>query len=580
MGTDDKSETGYLGVLARTLDAASAEPDPRTSLTLFLSSCSTALDARTAALFELQPADSHYACTWAIGAQQRPPPLQIVDLATEAHRPQQRLSASLVDFRCFAKTGVCDPIITSSAEGIYLTAPILRGTECIGLLDFTGDTFTPPQAIFARSVATIASLMLARQRTLEFLQAVQQPLDFHKPFESFLDDIIQLVAEASEMPYIALREQTDQDTLECLAYYGFPSNVTKSDLDLRPIASFPTFQRVLATGKSSIEPSIDRSHLQTIRELPATASVRSFVVTPVKVANGVFGTLSFATTFPYEYSPIEIASFESIANGIGVAITNRRHFQNANDGIFKAVRANIVITAVDVAQAARHEARGLLGNMQEKLALVETYVRDPSKSRVDGCLKKIEDLGQEIGRVNISLDKIKTISKPPLRDLQTCVLKDIWENAFALLRGRIDNARIRYSIDNSPIAAPVFPDLLVHAFLNLVLNSVDAFVEHGKKRDRKIRVVLERPDAAAGDIVMRYTDNASGIDPSRLNPKIDGKLRDVRDIFEPGVSSKDGSSGFGLHLARNIMTEHKGSIDLVDWRNGVQFMLRLPRKQP
>ncbi len=51
-------------------------------------------------------------------------------------------------------------------------------------------------------------------------------------------------------------------------------------------------------------------------------------------------------------------------------------------------------------------------------------------------------------------------------------------------------------------------------------------------------------------------------------------------IFLPKVSSKKGlGSGWGLYLVRRAIDMHKGSIDLIDRRNGCMTRIVLPGSQ-
>ena len=52
---------------------------------------------------------------------------------------------------------------------------------------------------------------------------------------------------------------------------------------------------------------------------------------------------------------------------------------------------------------------------------------------------------------------------------------------------------------------------------------------------------------------------------------------DVDEIFKPGVTTKEKGSGYGLFLARRILEEHGGSIEVQSSAGGgALFMLSLP----
>jgi signal transduction histidine kinase len=137
-------------------------------------------------------------------------------------------------------------------------------------------------------------------------------------------------------------------------------------------------------------------------------------------------------------------------------------------------------------------------------------------------------------------------------------------------------------IDARPVAgdATVYarPEWLRQVFLNLLLNSIDAFRSAKKKGDRRIELTIDRQGERASEVTITYRDNAGGIAPHRLHvPPGAEDLPIAQNVFQEGVTSKKEGSGFGLWLARHIMEDHRGSIDLTDHRSGVTFVIRMPK---
>jgi signal transduction histidine kinase len=92
----------------------------------------------------------------------------------------------------------------------------------------------------------------------------------------------------------------------------------------------------------------------------------------------------------------------------------------------------------------------------------------------------------------------------------------------------------------------------------LITNSIEAM--HGEGRGS---VELS---SAAGMAVVSIRDEGDGIDPA-----------DAERIFERGYTTKRGGSGFGLYLARKIVLERGGRIDVrAGEPRGAVFELRLP----
>jgi two-component system, NtrC family, sensor kinase len=97
-------------------------------------------------------------------------------------------------------------------------------------------------------------------------------------------------------------------------------------------------------------------------------------------------------------------------------------------------------------------------------------------------------------------------------------------------------------------------------FLNLINNSLDA-MPHGGRLE-----IATRLDRNNQKIELILHDTGTGIDPSA-----------VEHIFEPMWTTKSSGSGFGLAIAREIITEHGGQVEYIDdQRRGATFLVKLP----
>jgi signal transduction histidine kinase len=596
------SEDKLSSALLQLLQGASSEPNPSTALLNLLHGFVTHTHASIGRLYKLNLAASAYLCVHSTCKDCLSPPIG-VEILDREQSPESYLGQvifygkSLVINKPLAR--LAEPYF-SPAAGSLMLLPIIRfnekdnekDDECLGVLTFEGKRpghFTSEMREFGASIAAACLLLFEKQRTLELLNALQKPVDYETYLREFLDQLIRLITTSSGMPYIVLREyippgdpgqaresnREREEVLDCLAQVGFDA-AYKQDIHCLDFHEVPEEMRpVLEQGESVIVEDADAS---TLPDLEATRAVKSFVATPVKVGEQVFGILSFGCSCRYDYTPLEVAGFEIIANGIGVAIANYRHFQGKHWSAEEKARINAVMTAVEVSQAARHEARAHLSNALVSLALIEEYAKKPTQKNFVKLLEYTRVTADELKKIEQSIDRIKNVTRPLRKERKMVVLNDLWKDAFGQVNGRLASESIEFDISGRNITIEAYPDYLAHAFLNLILNSIDAFREFGQKRNRHITVQIETPSDAQQDIVMTYTDNAGGIDPTRLTPQEDGTFRTVQEVFEKGVTSKRDGSGFGLFLVRKIMQEHRGSIDLVSHRGGVHFVLKLNKK--
>jgi signal transduction histidine kinase len=99
-------------------------------------------------------------------------------------------------------------------------------------------------------------------------------------------------------------------------------------------------------------------------------------------------------------------------------------------------------------------------------------------------------------------------------------------------------------------------------FLNLLLNAVQSIEGTGA-----VRVEIS---SLKGDAAIVVIDTGRGIAPEHLP-----------NIFRPFFTTKRGGTGLGLSLARRIVEEHHGRIEVTsEVGKGTTFLVVLPLRQP
>lgn len=462
-----------------------------------------------------------------------------------------------------------------------VACPIMREKNCVGMIELDSDradSFGVRELEVIKASTVIARLLFEKAEALQLFESLQQPIDFTIPFTEFVAKQVELAVLATDMPYVALREWDGEDTLECLGAYGF-HGLQESSLNLVGLEDYPFFLKALQQEQTSTVNKLAEAEDDSIKNRPELSNVRSYMVAPIRVGDGrVFGTLSCAAECSHNYSELEKRGLETIANAIGVAILNYRNASSHSDEIAEHTKIGAAMTAVEVAQAARHEARNALAQASARLTRI--YNECQKSARVDGekVLEHVEEIVGNHQAVDRSLDKIKQITKPPARELEQVSVKDLWKQAFGLVNGRLDELRVNCDVTGPDFSIYAYPEYLRHAFLNLALNSIDAYRDLRRRRDRFIKVYIDAQSASSNKIRMRYVDNATGIDLARLGPKEVGNVLSVNDIFKAGVTAKPDGSGFGLYLVRQITIDHDGSIELKDSKNGVTFEISISKE--
>lgn len=454
-------------------------------------------------------------------------------------------------------------------DGIVVFAN--RGPSCVGAIRLDGLRLEATDPASIEDLVASANLLVTVYEdafAFRLLTALQDPIDFAQSDEEFFDGIRTLIGRSSGMEFTALREwDPETGLLRCIALTGFGDEVDLSDWDFRP-EDDPAFAVALKEARTISVPSMRMPEHRELGSRWWCRHVRSFVATPVRVGRDVFGVLSVAARCEFDYAPIEERGFENIANGVGVAITNFRNSQVLNRRIGEYTAAALAITSVDVALAARHEA---LNHVERCNIAAREYWK--------GAIEPpafLDRVSENLKDVTNALGKIQAATKMPKSDWKAVKLRDVWNEATDAVEGRLTKARITVGTPDVDVQILAQPDWLMHVFFNLLLNSIDAF-KNAKKGGRRIDLIVDRPSENDNRYRIVYVDNAGGINPSRLRGQDQHEdLPLSQRVFEGGVTTKKEGSGYGLWLARKIVGEHYGSIDLVDYSGGIRFVIQLP----
>lgn len=127
-------------------------------------------------------------------------------------------------------------------------------------------------------------------------------------------------------------------------------------------------------------------------------------------------------------------------------------------------------------------------------------------------------------------------------------IKELFARIEKLMQVNIAEKAVAFKMDIEPesLELTADPELIEQVLINLMLNALQA-VEGQKKATIELYAFLD----SSGKIIIRIIDNGCGIPGENLEK-----------IFIPFFSTKEGGSGIGLSLSRQIMHLHKGSISV------------------
>jgi len=195
--------------------------------------------------------------------------------------------------------------------------------------------------------------------------------------------------------------------------------------------------------------------------------------------------------------------------------------------------------------------------------VIEIVGRDlPASSPAKAVVK---DVREEIAQINRILTDLLGTARPRASEMRPSDLNTTVEHAVMLARQQVLSKPIKIEFAPADLLEVEHDSDQIHqVLLNLLLNSVQAIEGPGMVR------VAVFPKDEADDAVITVSDTGRGIPAEHLP-----------NIFRPFYTTKGNGTGLGLSLARRIVEEHHGRIEVASSSGkGATFSVMLPLRQP
>lgn len=424
----------------------------------------------------------------------------------------------------------------------------------------------------------------------KYFTEIRKPVDFTN-IDTYYKETAQLLSNALGMPMVAIRRLTADGDLECLSFFDTDGNPNTTQ-DFLAEEMPPPFHRVVKHTEKLIERG-DLEHIEPAYHCDidlahpdygfltrniALRKVKTFIIFPIVYGHELFGILSCACRCGYVFSELQRHAVEGIMQIVGVAISNFLRYHEAQELHVFRTEQIIDTTAVEVAKSTKHELINAQAEVSTMLVGIKRALKTNNSAKIQSAVLSLEN---SIDKLLPSIQKL-SFGDNADRTLEKTTVKAIWSDVITLFSERLKRMGIETNFQGPDCEGYFYPEMMKNAFLNLLLNSIDAFKTH-KKRGRKISVVTSLISAGQ-KCQIDYSDNAGGLIQTHSSyripeaiPKVHADMPLKELIFLPKVSSKNGlGSGWGLYLVRRAINMHRGSINLIDSKNGCTFRLDIP----
>jgi two-component system, NtrC family, sensor histidine kinase HydH len=189
-----------------------------------------------------------------------------------------------------------------------------------------------------------------------------------------------------------------------------------------------------------------------------------------------------------------------------------------------------------------HEIRNPLGIISSTAELLrERLAQYEPKNRL------AQIIVEESNRLNEKVSEFLDFARPRVPNLRPCDLDATLNRSLELLQPEIDRLGIQISRDYRLNGQPLMvdQDLLHQAFLNILLNAIQAMPQGGHLTVS----TFPGPQGQGGEIWFR--DDGGGIEPETL-----------KKILNPFFTTKEKGSGLGLPIVKSIIEAHQGDLKI------------------
>jgi signal transduction histidine kinase len=275
----------------------------------------------------------------------------------------------------------------------------------------------------------------------------------------------------------------------------------------------------------------------------------SLLAVPLVFAEQAIGALNVYTGEPRSFSNEEIRILSALAELSAVAIQKARLHERiveAEEQLRQSERLSALgLLAAEVA----HEIRNPLTVMKMMFHSLDLQFgpEDPRRRDAEIMADKMEHLNQIVEQV---LNFARSTEPAP-----ACVdINEILDKLALLVRHKVQQQRIELKCELAADLPPVMADArqLEQAFLNLILNAIEAMTAGGNLTIRSTTACLPGSSSTATHVAIAFRDTGPGM-----------KTAQRRQAFSSLLSTtKRSGTGLGLAIVHRVVETHRGQLKL------------------
>ena len=267
--------------------------------------------------------------------------------------------------------------------------------------------------------------------------------------------------------------------------------------------------------------------------------IRSAICVPIPGRQRILGVIHIdSSVAEHTYTTEQLRMLTAIGYQTGLAIEN----VEMHDA---AVQTERLAAVGETVAFLSHHIKNILQALGAGVEVVEAAMDHDDLNSAKASWPVVQ---RSLGRINGLILNMLAFSKEREPLLEPTNINHILRECVDIEMSRADERGVALMADLDDIPpVPADAQGLQQAFMNLITNAIDAVPD-----ETGVVTVTSKYDTMNRVIEVRVIDNGRGIDPQKLP-----------NIFTPFYSSKgQRGTGLGLSVARQIVLEHEGTIDV------------------
>jgi len=294
------------------------------------------------------------------------------------------------------------------------------------------------------------------------------------------------------------------------------------------------------------------------RYVEVKQDIKSELAVPLTIDGKLIGVINVDSVQMNAFSVEDQELLTLLSKQSALMIHNARLFDTVQRMYEKMVNLEEQTRRAERLAAVGELAAGVAHEIRNPLTIIKMIFESGALNEKD-----IEIVTEEIERMRKIVEHFLKFAKPSDPNRELCDVNESLENVLFLLSRALDEKRIvlQRNLDVHLPKICADPIQLRQAFLNILMNSIEALPENGA-------INVSSSQRSNGWIHVQFEDNGAGIPP-----EVKEKL------FVPFTTTKPTGLGLGLSIVKRIIKAHRGKIKIESVQSrGTTVEIELPQR--